>query len=268
MSEMGFMKTKDLINHVRTGVLSIKYYSGGQLVSSGSGFMVRDHLVTNNHVYQGPPNCTVHLSWQLSKQSNDRREVIIDRERFRHCLVSGSEEQAYDYAVLKVRELDQYNLYQFDIDTHDESEVGDKVVILGHPFGDLNMVAHIGYISSFRTMGPVNVIQVDGSVNNSNSGGPLVCASTKKVIGVVTRKGNGIAEQFNQLKQVLRSNIRFLDDVQKSGSIRMMGVDPLEAIKQSQAQMQVICSQLERSANVGIGYAFGMHELKEVLEHL
>ena len=48
---------------------------------------------------------------------------------------------------------------------------------------------------------------------------------------------------------------------QSQGGISIQGIDPTQAFRASQHQMLRMTYELERSANVGIGYAFSVAEL-------
>ena len=79
--------------------------------------------------------------------------------------------------------------------------VGDKVVMVGSPFG-LEFTVHEGLVSSLtRSIDGVAFIQLDAEINPGNSGGPLV-DSHGRVVGIVSRKlavadGIGLALPIN-----------------------------------------------------------------------
>ena len=74
------------------------------------------------------------------------------------------------------------------------------------------MVCHTGIISSFTKSGIVDMIQIDASVNSSNSGGPLIDPKTEKVIGIITRKAAGLTKVFSELRSILQENIKLLSE--------------------------------------------------------
>jgi S1-C subfamily serine protease len=107
-----------------------------------------------------------------------------------------------------------------------------------------------------------HVIQVDASVNAGNSGGPLVDPVTGVAIGIVTRKATGLSKMFEQLRQSAESNLKIAQAA--TGGISIGGVDPVQAFIASQHQMLQTFNEIERQANVGIGYAFSAeHVLAE-----
>ena len=253
------MSTPDLVEKVRSGVVHIEFHVGGNRVASGSGFMSRGLLVTNNHVFLGPGGSTVVLAWQPTQDPSSRVEVKLSYEAFASALVTGSDRNNYDFAVLKLAQLQNQGLYQFDLSPPNTRRVGDQVLVLGFPLEHRNLVCHLGAISSFYASGPVQIIQLDASVNQSNSGGPLLDAATGQVIGVVTRKGTGLSKLFDELFAVFDMNITALNAAK--GMMSMSGVDPVAAIIAGQHQMKALSAEIQRSANVGIGYAFSVEHL-------
>lgn len=64
----------------------------------------------------------------------------------------------------------------------------------------------------------------------------------------------GLEKQFNDLIEALRKNQVALQ--QSKVSMHVGGIDPIGAIRASQAAMERIALNNEWSANVGIGYAY------------
>jgi S1-C subfamily serine protease len=120
-------------------------------------------------------------------------------------------------------------------------------------------VCHAGLISSIYPSGPTQILQIDGSVNASNSGGPLIDAETGDVLGIVTRKATGLSRMFQELLQSFENNIQVMQASQ--GMVGLAGVDPIAALIASQRQLQHVAREIERSANVGIGYAFSAEHI-------
>ena len=123
------------------------------------------------------------------------------------------------------------------------------------------LTVHRGFVSSIHHRNGIDIIQIDGSVNGGNSGGPLIDMNSKKVVGIVTRAVTGIIEQeFNNLIQTLGKNQEVLAN--SKAIMQVGGVDPIDGLRASMAAMQQIAQNLKRSANVGIGYAFSINPVK------
>jgi S1-C subfamily serine protease len=74
-----------------------------------------------------------------------------------------------------------------------QAAIGSRVIALGYHFTDTNLAMHLGIVASRFQRANVDYVQVDASINQGNSGGPLVRADDGLVVGVVTRQATGRA---------------------------------------------------------------------------
>lgn len=142
--------------------------------SSGSGFVLTQDgfIVTNHHVISGASSVKV---------------TLYDGESY-DAAVIGSDSD-YDIAVLKIEAT---GLTPVTLGDSGLLNVGDHVLAVGNPLGELTFSASEGIASSVnRTINvsgiPFNMIQVTCAVNPGNSGGPLF-NSYGEVIGIVSAK--------------------------------------------------------------------------------
>ena len=149
--------------------------SGGR--STGSGFVLTEdgYVVTNYHVVEGGTTYTV---------------VTSDGDEYTATLTGGDETN--DVAVLKV---DGVALDPAELGSSDDLIVGDQVVAIGNPLGELTSSLTVGYISAkdrtINTDGSlINMMQTDAAINPGNSGGPLFNMKGE-VIGITTAKYSG-----------------------------------------------------------------------------
>ena len=253
------MSMPTIITDVSSGVVFVTFYDGDNKIASGSAFFSKDKIVSNNHVFHPKegdfsPNTNVKLRVFGS-------EFTFWYSELNRYVVSGSTVDNHDYIVLDISNANFFDgKFQFELGTHDDISVGEQILIMGYPFERENLTSHVGHVSAKYIEGGVHVIQLDASVNNGNSGGPLIDPSTKKVIGIVTRKATGLASQFDELIHSFDSNATVLSKLQGlSWGKLTIG----EIFATSQRQMKEIARNIKRSANVGIGYAFSCNKLKE-----
>ncbi|MGL4241329.1 MAG: S1C family serine protease, partial [Beijerinckiaceae bacterium] len=88
-----------------------------------------------------------------------------------------------------------------------EVRQGAAVVAYGHPIS-LNFTATRGIVSSVRTLGYQEFVQMDANINPGNSGGPLLAVDAAEVIGVNTANfpgapGLGLATSIRQVCPIL-----------------------------------------------------------------
>ena len=145
-----------------------------QTASSGSGFIITEdgYVVTNYHVVSGAS------SVQVTLYNGDTYDATV---------IGGDSD--YDVAVLKINAS---GLQPVTLGESADVNVGDTVLAIGNPLGELTFSMSQGIVSSCdRAINvdgtPFNMIQVDCSINPGNSGGPLVNLYGE-VVGIVSAK--------------------------------------------------------------------------------
>ena len=148
--------------------------------SSGSGFVITadGYVVTNYHVVKGASSISV---------------TMYNGDTYKAVLVGGDSD--YDLAVLKVEGTD---LPVVMLGDSTKVNVGDTVLAIGNPLGELTFSQSQGSVSSANRAinvdgTPFNMIQVDASINPGNSGGPLMNLYGE-VIGIVSAKYSSYAD--------------------------------------------------------------------------
>ena len=145
-----------------------------QTASSGSGFILTTdgYIVTNYHVVEDAQTVKV---------------TLYNGDEYDAQYVGGDED--YDIAVIKI---EASGLQAVTLGDSEKLNVGDRVLAIGNPLGDLTFSMSGGMVSSVnRTINvdgtPFNMIQTDTSINPGNSGGPLL-NSYGEVVGIVSAK--------------------------------------------------------------------------------
>ena len=253
----------DIVEQVKSGVVHIIHTVDGQRAGSGTGFMVNGYLVTNYHVaYLAPENSVVILRTYDSDSRILLDGIQLTYQDFLSYSITASDERNYDYIVFDIPLLRKKKLYNFSLGNHQLKRMGDSILFLGYPLDHFNIVCHTGIISSFYKNRNVDILQIDASVNVSNSGGPLIDPETSEVIGIITRKSTGLTQTFNELRSIIKENIKMLTQQNSQGMITISGFDPVQGMIANQHQILNLIYEIERSANVGIGYAFSIEQLK------
>jgi serine protease Do len=246
----------DIYQRVSSGVIHLIFRKNGKRIGSGSAFLLQGYLVTNSHVFDCAPADEIIISYT----GGDLRFTF---QEFSQALVAGSTESNFDYAVLDIPTLRNKGLYDFFIERITKPTIGREYAVLGFPLDHDNLTIHRGIISSLYSRKSVSVIQLDASVNNGNSGGPLIETTDGGVVGIVTRKNTGLSNTFKQFQETLDKNIVIIEQGMKAGTISFGGFDPNQALLAGQHQLKQLCRELERSANTGIGYAFSIDHLAQ-----
>lgn len=148
-----------------------------ETASSGTGFILTEdgYVVTNYHVVSGADTLSV---------------LTYDGTEYPAKLIGYEENN--DLAVLKIEAT---GLPAVTIGSSDKLIIGDMVVAIGNPLGELTSTMTVGYLSAKdrdvttdRTT--INMMQTDAAINPGNSGGPLF-NMLGEVVGITTAKYSG-----------------------------------------------------------------------------
>ncbi len=182
-------------------------YWGYQTTSaaSGSGFIVTDdgYIVTNYHVVEGSDSITVSL---YNGDTYDAALIGYD--------------ESNDLAVLKIEAKE---LAPVILGDSDNLNVGDSVVAIGNPLGELTFSLTSGSISAkdrevtMSSSLTMNLLQTDCAINSGNSGGALF-NMYGEVIGITNAKYSssgseasidniGFAIPINEVRSIVESII-------------------------------------------------------------
>ena len=145
--------------------------------ASGSGFILTDsgYIVTNYHVVENAESIKVTT---YDNTSYDAELVGCD--------------ESNDVAVLKI---EGKNLQPVTLGDSDQMNVGDSVVAIGNPLGELTFSLTSGSISALNRNVTIqntamSLIQTDCAINSGNSGGALF-NMYGEVIGITNAKYSG-----------------------------------------------------------------------------
>lgn len=153
------------------------YFQSGTYESFGSGFIISQdgYIVSNYHVVEGATEIYI----TMHDGSEHKAELV-------------GYEANDDVALLK---MEGSGFPCVEIGSSDELAVGDLVVAIGNPLGELTSTLTVGYVSAkdriVSTDGTTqNMFQTDAAINSGNSGGPLFNAYGQ-VVGITTAKYSG-----------------------------------------------------------------------------
>ena len=162
---------------IESTVVTTMYGQTASGTSTGSGFVLTEdgYVITNYHVVEGATSVTVRM---------------YDNTAYAATLVGY--DNTNDVAVLKVEAT---GLNAVTVGSSTNLIVGDQVVAIGNPLGELTSTLTVGYVSAkerdVSTDGTViNMLQTDCAINSGNSGGPLFNMKGE-VVGITTAKYSG-----------------------------------------------------------------------------
>ncbi|MDY2808353.1 MAG: trypsin-like peptidase domain-containing protein [Oscillospiraceae bacterium] len=192
---------------IRTSITTNYWGYQTQAAAAGSGFILSadGYILTNYHVVEDSNSITVSL---------------YDGTEYDATLVGCDESN--DIAVLKI---DAEGLTPVVLGDSDNLNVGDQVVAIGNPLGELTFSLTTGVVSALNrevTLSSnvtMNLIQTDCAINSGNSGGALFNLYGE-VVGITNAKYSsssssseasidniGFAIPLNHVKNIVKSII-------------------------------------------------------------
>ena len=227
-----------------------------ETAGAGSGFILTPdgYIVTNYHVVGDADTVKV---------------TLYNGDTYDAQYIGGDED--YDIAVIKI---DAANLPNVTLGNSDSLNVGDHVLAIGNPLGDLTFSMSEGIASSVnRTIDvegtPFNMIQVTAAINPGNSGGPLF-NEYGEVVGIVSAKYSSYASQSVEglgFAIPINDVAAMIQDIMTNGYVSnkaYLGITPNTMTEQMAAQYRYdvtkgvfICSVEEGSAADKAGLKMG-----------
>jgi len=207
----------DVVNELLPTVVTVvNRLPNGIAQSSGSGFVIdagRGYLVTNNHVIENVRDTDPGASFDV---------IFSDNRVVKGAKLIGRDDKT-DVAVLQVP---ADRLKAAALANSDDVPVGSTVVAIGSALGELQNTVTTGVVSAKGRRVPEtdtvvleDLIQTDAAINEGNSGGPLIWAATKQVIGMntlVNREAGSEGLGFSIASNTVRA---IADELIKNGKI-------------------------------------------------
>ena len=179
-------------------------------MATGSGFIITadGYVVTNYHVVEDARTIDV---------------VLYDNSSYSATLEGY--DSSNDVAVLKMEGLFQ----AVKLGSSDDLIVGDQVVAIGNPLGELTSTLTVGYVSAkgrdvSTDSTTINMIQTDCAINSGNSGGPLFNMKGE-VVGITTAKYSGLSASGASIEGIgfaipMDDAAGIIDDLMEFGYVR------------------------------------------------
>ncbi len=168
----------EISTEIMTSYGPYQYVSEG----AGSGVIISEngYIITNNHVIAGSSNAVADTITVRLKNTEEYEAKVI-----------GTDAES-DIALLKI---EAKGLKAAIVGNSDDLVVGESIVAVGNPLGELGGTVTTGIVSATgRTIDvdgtEMKLIQIDAAVNPGNSGGGLFNLKGE-LVGIVNAKSTG-----------------------------------------------------------------------------
>ncbi|RZB38327.1 MAG: hypothetical protein SRB2_00075 [Desulfobacteraceae bacterium Eth-SRB2] len=223
---------------------------------AGTGFFIhKSHIATCCHVI----TANVVVDPKKNKFEWTAHEKIFVQcpsgEKIEATCVSRPTKQdmsplVHDFAVLKLKKKPRIEGAVLPFFTWgDVPSVGSDVYFSGYPLGAPAKLTHKGMVSGLAPNH--DIICIQAPINKGNSGSALL-NSDGDILGIVSMREGGISKGLKKLR-------KYITKTEKHGSVKLMGVDPLQSTKE-------IVNVMDLYISTGIGYAISSKHLKIYLD--
>jgi len=165
-----------------------------------------------------------------------------------------------DLAILNYKE----KLPNQNFKLYDQVEVGDEVVFSGFPLIVRNLTTHKGMVSAkglnlLDEYKDINLIQINGTINLGNSGGPAFDGSSGELIGIITAKYAPFFDGVEKFADIVRNF-----EQQPTGELGLGGIDWGRYVNFVFTGFTTLIKPL-LAVQVGIGYVIPADYVKDMM---
>jgi serine protease Do len=237
-------KSTDAIVSISTEGISTDMWAQNYVTKgAGSGVIIQSdgYIVTCYHVIDSANKITVTTTDSKTYEA----EVV------------GTDENN-DLAVIKI---DAKNLHAVKYADSSKLQVGDRVVAIGNPLGQLSNTATTGIISALNRNLTIegqklNLLQTDASINPGNSGGALLDASGN-LVGIVESKSAGSDVEGLGFAVPVNTVAKSVKEIIETGSVSEADQGKSDANSTNKAVIGIVVSELSDEQAMMYGYSQG-----------
>ncbi|GAA3008946.1 trypsin-like peptidase domain-containing protein [Microbacterium aurantiacum] len=207
----------------------------------GSGFHLHDPriVVTNRHVIGTESQCIVE-----TEEGEQRTAAVM--------ATSDPTNPSEDWAILALAQ--PFSSPRVTLDpSAARAERGDETYFAGYPHGASDLLVHRAMVSG--PQGPTG-FHIDGAVNGGNSGGPVVDATTGKLVGIVTARRLVSGTSTSALIDRADALIMTAERSKNNGRVIMFDMDLSTVFELIADTARAARTLAVNDANSGIGIAF------------
>jgi hypothetical protein len=226
----------------------------GASVDTLTGFKVNKFLVTSQHAFYVEKAYKVELSFVGEDANTITASIKIPYSEFIKEHRIGVFNNHGHYAIFNIDLPDFENIPGLELSEVQNFSIGSQVGVLAFSGSCSNLSLTTGIISSMvvNSQG-TRLIQFDGNTMFGNSGAPLIDPISNKVIGIVSRRSTPASHAYQQLMNIISTN---LDELKKVESkVKFGDIDPIQVLIANQNQLKHLATNIYKYSVSSISQA-------------
>jgi hypothetical protein len=235
-------------------VCSIRFFNGNDIeVLTVTGFKSGNYIFTSDLV-NNPHNYEIA---EITFVTDDGVTPTAT------ALITSDDKAITGFAMISIADLDFESIPPLPLADIGSIGIGQPVAVMGFQFDNPNLTIKSGILSTFVFHNEIRYLQFDGSIFWGNSGSPLIDLETQEIIGIIGYKLDLKNKAYEQMIEIIRSNVRMLEKAQ--GEIDIKGVDPIQVLIAWQKQIKQLSNEIYRTSGIGVGIAIDILAVKQLL---
>lgn len=258
---------RSLWKKCQKSVCQLNFYSAsGIKIISMSGFKVKGNmLITDDDIYRIYKATEVSIRFVKEDGCTESESVRISMNELKSRMIKSLNKEKIPFAAIHINFKEFKNIPSLKMDLSGKFDIGQPIALFGYQLEQENLAIKTGIISSslIHDKG-YKYLQVDSSIKQGNSGGPVINAETFEVVGIIGHRLAGITQSYKRMKQIMNNNLAILKKSQ--GKFNVEEIDPIQVLIANQNQIKHISNEIYKSANMRLGYALTVEYVQELFE--
>lgn len=242
-------------------VCSLNFISErGITIDTLTGFKVNSSLVTSERAFCVPKAKKVEIRFVDEDANTTTESMKIGYREFVDELRVGCSHNHSDYAIFSIDFPEFKSIPSLTLCERRYFPIGQQVAMLSFSCGCPNLAIKQALVSSvFASSNGLRYLQIDGLTSLGNSGSPIIDPSTMEVIGIVSRQNTPAFKSYQQLQEIIASNLEELRRIE--GSIKLADIDPVQVLIANQNQLKLLVNRIYRYVPTGASQAITLDRI-------
>ena len=250
-------------------ICSISFYSkSGIKIDTITGFKVNnDFLITDDYILNIKKTSKVKIKFVGKDGITPTCEMEFSYDQLKEHIMYNVGEKELSFAALKLHDETFLKLPSLKFQSNPDLIIGHPIATLGYQLDQDNLSLKSGILSSkYVDQEGNDHFQIDCTLNQGNSGSPVIDTETNEVVGIIGHKLTAATQSYKRIKQIINNNLSILKKSQ--GKAEIHDIDPIQVLIANQNQIKYILNEFYRSINTHTGLALNTKYIQEFFDNI
>ncbi len=231
-----------------------------------SGFRYRDYIISDFCTDEIEKADNVQIDFPSDDPPLRSWSLRIPIDEFRNRIKGEEKEYPSGILVLPVKTDEFRFVTSVSYSRQSPAAIGTPVAIFSYSNQINRLYMKTGMVSSYIRIKGEEFILVESSIEQGNSGSPLVNATNGKVIGVMADCFLSPYKKHKELKMIIDQNIRILKNA--TGKWPHGNIDPVQVLTANQYMIKHLARDIYLSSQRNYGVAVPIERVSRYIRNL